>query len=123
MIYIVGIVGIVIVALLGALKMQDLRVNEAVARRDAAEAANKALAASIDGVRKQCAKAIADARRDADKRKAAAAAAAAAADKEAQAQQSTIATLLERAQTAQTSANNCANAEKILNDLARDRSR
>lgn len=123
MIYIIGVVGLVIVALLGAVRMQQWRVDAAVAQRDQAEAANKSLAASIDNVKRQCDIAIAKARRDADRRKADAKAAADKADEAAASQRSYIGRLIDQANRATVSADNCANAEKVLNDLAIDRNK
>lgn len=124
MIYVIGAVGIVILALFGTVKYQALENKHIAAQREQAVQANKELTASIQGVRDSC-KAATDKMRAIEaadaKRKAAVAKRAAEADAKGAQQQPKIDAMVERVMTAKVSTSNCTEATKILEDLANER--
>lgn len=125
MMYVVGIVGVVILVLFGTVKYQALENKHIASQRDQAVQANKELAASIEGVRNSC-KAATDKLRAIEaadaKRKTASAKRAADADAKGAKAQPKIDELAQRAMTARVSTANCAEATRILDELASERS-
>ena len=120
MLYVILAIGIAFLAMFGALKVEDSQRKAAVAQRDEAVTANKALAASIDGVRKECQDATAKIKADEAKKQAAAKKAKTDADKLSAAQKDVIAKLAAQAADPTPQTDECKTAKAILHQYAVD---
>ena len=119
-IYVILAVGVAFLAMFGALKVEDSQRKAAVAQRDEAVTANKALAASIDGVRKECQDATAKLKTADAKRQAATKKAKADSDKLTAAQKDVIAKLAAQAADPAPQTDECKAAKAVLHQYAVD---
>ena len=120
MLYVILAIGIAFLAMFGALKVEDSQRKAAVAQRDEAVTANKALAASIDGVRKECQDATAKLKTADAKRQAATKKAKADSDKLTAAQKDVIAKLAAQAADPAPQTDECKAAMAVLHQYAVD---
>jgi len=120
MLYVILAIGIAFLAMFGALKVEDAQLKAAVAQRDEAVTANKALAESIDGVRKECQDATAKIKAGEAKKQAAAKKAKTDADKLSAAQKDVIAKLAAQAADPTPQTDECKTAKGVLHQYAID---
>ena len=119
-IYVILAVGIAFLAMFGTIKYQSARNATITVERDEAVTANKALAASIDGVRKECQDATAKLKTADAKRQAATKKAKADSDKLTAAQKDVIAKLAAQAADPAPQTDECKAAKAVLHQYAVD---